>query len=141
MTPTDYTALAARLRNEYMALMGYGIERGSVDASISGALACEAADAIDALVAEVARLWEAGQEAAWQVIASDEQAQDALDRALKAEAEVARLRFELDLALKRIEWCAGLIATNNHRDKGFDMAEKTRAALQTESLAADDNHL
>lgn len=48
-------------------------------------------DAIDALAAEVTRLREAGQEAALQVLASDGQAQEALDRALAAEARVKEL--------------------------------------------------
>lgn len=46
----------------------------------------------DIAAAEIARLRAANLDAALQVIASDGQAQEALDRALRAEAEVERLR-------------------------------------------------
>ena len=58
-------------------------------------------------------------------------------RAIKADAErdalraeVERLRESLILAVKRIEWCAGLIQHDESREKGFDMAEQISASLR-----------
>ena len=71
-----------------------------------------------------------GREAALCVITADGQAQDALDRALKAEGEVACLREAVTFAIEEWERCNFMEAAVN----------KLREA-RSESLAADDNHL
>ena len=80
---------------------------------------------------------EKGREAALCVISADGQAQDALDRALKAEAEVARLRE----ALKLYSCHEGCNDCAEHERDRVSCGWTARAVLQTESLAADDNHL
>ena len=92
MTPTDYTAMTARLRMQLVMSMFFGRDDLYREEERQRE---EAADAIDALATEVTRLREAGQEAALQVLASDGQAQEALDRALAAEARVKELEGAL----------------------------------------------
>ena len=60
----EISELVERLNDEAMRLQGRGIDRGCVDSSLAGGLATEAADTLESLAAELARLREALMDAA-----------------------------------------------------------------------------
>ena len=83
--------MVERLRDEAITLSGIGIDRGSVDASISAMLADEAADRIGALQA---RLAEVEADKRWIMEERDRTFALMLSRAEAAEARVKELEAQ-----------------------------------------------
>lgn len=124
--PKQIAETVARLREEGTTLHGIAIDRGSVDASLSGLLADEAADLLQSLAAENAAL--KADIDTYQGIVRDMTAEAEADAARLAEVEAERDALETAR-----EMLGGFWAKDNARAEAAE-AERDRLAAELAAL-------